>query len=53
MKLAQRKMGEKNGGPEMVLDYLRNGLRQVPLSAEMLYNFAVANERVGNDAAAV
>lgn len=53
LKLAQRKMNEKGGGAEAVIDYLRNGLRQVPLCAEMIYNFAVANERVGNDAVAV
>lgn len=46
-------MNEKGGGAEAVIDYLRNGLRQVPLCPEMLYNYAVANERVGNDAVAV
>lgn len=33
-----------------MINYLKNGLRTVPLNARMLYNFAVANERVGNDA---
>jgi hypothetical protein len=25
------------------LDYLRNGLKEIPLSTELLYNFAVSN----------
>lgn len=32
-----------------MINYLKNGLRRVPLNPRMLYNFAVANERVGND----
>lgn len=51
MRLSQ-KCSEKTG-PQAVIDYLRNGLREYPMSHEMLYNYAVAHERLGYDEMAV
>lgn len=28
------------------MDYLRNGLKELPLNPQLLYNFAVANEHI-------
>ena len=40
-------------GPHSLINYLKNGLRNIPLEPLMLYNFAVAHERVGCDAFAL
>ena len=34
------------GNLEAGLDYLRNGLKEIPLNPELMYNFACANERL-------
>ena len=36
------------GDFEAAIDYLRNGIRQIPLNFSLLYNFAIINEKIGN-----
>ena len=45
MKLAQKRM-EDTGNIEDGMDYLRNGIKELPLNPQLLYNFACANERI-------
>ena len=54
LSLSQKMMTfEKNNGNQpignfdQVLNYLRNGIMEIPDSPELLYNYACANERVG------
>ena len=37
-----------NGDFEAAIDYIRNGIRQIPLNFSLLYNFGVVNEKLGN-----
>ena len=43
MRLAYKKVEEAGHNIDAGLDYLRNGLKEIPLSTELLYNFAVSN----------
>jgi tetratricopeptide (TPR) repeat protein len=52
MKIAQKKFQEADND-ELAIDFLRNGLREVPKSPQLLYNYACANEKVGNYQVAV
>jgi hypothetical protein len=45
LKLAQKRI-EATGNIEDGMDYLRNGLKELPLNPQLLYNFAVANEKI-------
>ena len=36
------------GSAEAGLDYLRNGLRELPLDYKLIYNYACSNEEIGN-----
>lgn len=47
MRLAQKKM-EVTGSVEAGLDFLRSGLSYNKSNAYLMYNFACANERLGN-----
>lgn len=47
MKIAQKKIEEAGQNIDAGLDYLRNGLKEIPLSTELLYNFAVSNTLLG------
>ena len=50
LQLSQKQMENPDGeGPHSLINYLKNGLRNIPLEPLMLYNFAVAHERVGCD----
>lgn len=45
LKLAQKRM-EATGNIEDGMDYLRNGIKELPLNPQLLYNFGCANERI-------
>ena len=46
MRLAQRR-AQSTGSVEAGLDYLRNGLREIPTDHRLIYNYACANEELG------
>jgi tetratricopeptide (TPR) repeat protein len=53
LALAQTKMGLINSNGEAKdyltgIDYYKNGLRMLPSSTHLLYNYACFNERLGN-----
>lgn len=51
LSLAQQKMNLKANGSgdfEAAIDYIRNGIRQIPMNYALLYNFGVVNEKLGN-----
>jgi len=51
LSLAQQKMNIKKDGSgdyEAAIDYIRNGIRQIPLNFSLLYNFGIVNEKLGN-----
>ena len=45
-QLSQKKI--LSGDMDAALDYLRNGIRQIPRNHDLLYNYAVVNEKLGN-----
>ena len=45
LELSQKQM-KKTQNYESFKDYLRNGLREIPLNPHLLYNYACANERM-------
>lgn len=50
ISLSQQKMGgdeTDTAGLEAAIDYLRNGIRQIPFNYALLYNYGVVNERLG------
>ena len=47
MKIAQKKFQEADND-ELAIDFLRNGLREIPKNPQLLYNYACANEKIGN-----
>jgi len=38
---------QASGNTEDGMDYIRNGLKELPLCPELLYNYACANESTG------
>ena len=52
LTLAQKRM-QASGNIEDGMDYIRNGLKELPLCPELLYNYACANESTGNFPTAV
>ena len=47
LKIAQKKFQEGNSD-DLAIDFLRNGIREIPTNPELLYNYACANEKIGN-----
>lgn len=56
LTLSQQQMDLKEDGSgefQSAMDYLRNGLKEIPLNPELLFNYANCNERLGKHKTAV
>ena len=56
LTLSQQRMDLKEDGSgdfESAMDYLRNGLKEIPLNPELLFNYANTNERLGKHHVAI